>query len=105
MNMVSKNSKGELVVDLHMNITAKDAFLYILGGLVTIISFFLVDFFGDFSVMKDDIKELPEKYVLKEDYKSELTELKGSIKSDVSELKGSLQIIQKDIKQLLKEQN
>jgi predicted nuclease with TOPRIM domain len=94
MNMVSKNSKGEYTVDLHMNISLEKIISGFIVLCIGIIAFFLKASFADIDNMQKDIKELPEKYVLKEDYKD-----------DVSDLKGSLKTIQNDIKKLLQEKN
>jgi len=92
MSVVSKNSNGELVVDLHMNITAKEIFMYVLGLLVLIIGFFLKASFSDIDVIQKDIKEMPKTYVLKTDYNRTLDKLDTKLNT-----------IQTDIKQLLQE--
>jgi heme/copper-type cytochrome/quinol oxidase subunit 2 len=109
MNMVSKNSKGEYTVDLHMSISIEKIIWAIVATVISIgigvISFFLKASYQEIDVMKVDMKELPEKYVLKKDYKAEISEIKDTMKDNTSELKDSLKIIQDDIKKLLREKS
>lgn len=94
MKMVSKNSNGEYMVGIHMNITLDKIIIGFVILCIGIIGFFLSKSIDDIDSLQDDVKKLPEKYVLKTDYNRTLDKL------DVT-----LNTIQKDIKQLLKEQN
>ncbi|HAG53264.1 MAG TPA: hypothetical protein DCL21_05715 [Alphaproteobacteria bacterium] len=72
----------------------------LIGALITIILGVssLLGSWAFFSLLS-----LPEKYVLKSDYRADISEIKDTIKDNTSELKGSLKTIQSDIKKLLQE--
>jgi len=90
--MVSKNSNGELMVGIHMNISLEKIVISFIVLCIGIISFFLSASFKDIDNLQDDVKKLPEKYVLKTDYNRTLDKLDTKLNT-----------IQTDIKQLLQE--
>ncbi|MCP4355654.1 MAG: hypothetical protein GY793_08525 [Proteobacteria bacterium] len=83
----------------------KDVLLGLVGLVLTVFWFMFRRLVSRVDGVDNKVADLPKEYVLKDDYKSDMRELKSDITRRFDSIESSLGVIHQDLKEVLKGRN